>query len=69
MVKTHTQNHFGHPQMTAYPESALSETALAEGSLYFYYHLYTPDLNEDTNLASTNEVITYRKPTGNLMVR
>ena len=36
---------------------------------YFYYHLYTPDLNEDTNLASTNEVITYRKPTGNLMVR
>ena len=38
---------------------------------YFYYHLYTrPDLNEDTNLASTIEVITYsRKPTGNLMVR
>ena len=32
-VKTHTQNHFGHPQMTAYPESALSETALAEGWL------------------------------------
>ena len=32
--KTHTENHFGHPQMTAYPESALSETALAEGSLY-----------------------------------
>ena len=30
-VKTRTENQFGHPQMTAYPESALSETALAEG--------------------------------------
>ena len=33
-VKTHSENHFGHPEMTAFPESALSETALAEGWLY-----------------------------------
>ena len=32
-VKTHTENHLGHPQMTAYPESALSETALTKGWL------------------------------------
>ena len=35
-VKPHDQNFSGHLQMTAYPESALSETALAEGWLYLF---------------------------------
>ena len=39
-VKKHSQNHFGHHEMTAYPESALSETALAEGWLYLNFHKF-----------------------------
>ena len=31
VVKTRSENQFGHPEMTVHPESALSETALAEG--------------------------------------